>query len=297
MPRKSRKNVKGNRKRNTGGKGKTGNRVSMVSRKLGRALAGTMADSSFIKNWPPQRLYVDFCWDIAFSVTTSTALVETILSGNNPYDPGLALAATQPQWFDQITAFYVKYRCWASAIEVHIMSDSTDEPCDLVLYPTRSSTGVVTFASSAAQPFSVVKQIGIATGSARTTFRKRMDSSKMFGTPIQFSEDYSGATAVGTLTNQWYWLIVQVSADDTTSASNDYLVRLHMKVELFDRGWSEISEDGSNELITIPRIARWKNDVRSMQVKNATKHYFLSRPFRQSFDKNFRRDVSVPLGL
>lgn len=267
-------NKNGRRRRGKKRSTKTSNHLALVSAKLNRALAGVKPDNTFIRNWPPRRLFVSFKWDIAFSVTTTTALVESIFSGNNPFDPGLALSATQPQWFDQITAFYVRYRCWSSSITVRCTSDSTDEPTDLVLYPTRSPTGVITFSSSAAQPFSVVKQGGIATGASKVSLRKRMDSSKMFGSPIQLSEDYSGATAVGTLTNQWYWILVQVSADDTTSATNDYMVTMYMNVELFDRGWSELST------ASIIKERKERLDVMASKVKN--KAYFLTKKFRET---------------
>ncbi len=196
-------------------------------------IRGSLPFSTFVTIWPPTKIYAALHWDIIGSATTTTTVGELVFGANNPNDPGLTLSATQPVWYDQLQAFYNRYRVWDSRIEVNF-NNNNSIPYEVVVFPTRSSTGVTTFADSAAQPYAKVRQGGSGSGNDRVRLVSTMNSSKMFGTPIELSTDYSG-TANASPSLSWYWVVAHIGFDSTTSTILAYNIRVTQYIEFYDR--------------------------------------------------------------
>lgn len=190
--------------------------------------------------WPPTRLFAQLEFSMGGSVTTTTTVGEIFIAANNPNDPGQTLSALQPTWYDQIQAFYNRYRVWGCKIQASFHNTTALVPYIVAIYPTRSSTGVTTIIDSVAQPHCKYREGGGATGNDAARISHFCASSTMFGTPINMSTDYSGG-ANGNPGLIWYWVVATQAYDATTAVTVADEIKLTMFIELYDKASVDMS--------------------------------------------------------
>lgn len=221
---------RGNNKRRTrrprGNRRGSANNTKILA--LHNQIKGFMPLSTFVL-WPPRRIYAKLHWDFSINVGGITAYTEAQFGANNPNDPGLTLAATQPVWYDAVQAFYDQYRVWACSISV-IGNTTGDTAVEMVIYPNKVSGGVTTFADACAQAYSKRTLLG-GSGTSRGRLNGMMNSSNILGTPIQFSNDFAGnANASPSVT--WFWTLGYSTNDINATEFN---VRLTQFIELYEK--------------------------------------------------------------
>jgi hypothetical protein len=190
--------------------------------------------------WPPTRIFARLTYSLGGSITTTTTLGEIFVAANNPNDPGLSLSALQPVWYDQIQAFYNRYRVWGSSIQVRCNNTTASVPYELVVFPTRLATGVTAIFDAVGQPHAKYRQGSGSAGNDMTTINHYMSSAKLFGTPTGTSNDFAGS-ANANPSLLWYWAICVQAFDATTSVTVADEVRLTLDIELFDKTTVDMS--------------------------------------------------------
>lgn len=233
-----------------------------------------VVDRGFI-TWPPDRMKAKISFSIGGSVTTTTSLGEIVLSGNNVNDPGLSFSATQPVWYDQLQVFYLRYRVHASKIEVNTCNTTALVPYSIAVYPTTSSAGVTNLVDACSQPRCKVRQGSGANGNDRVRIVHSCDSSKIFGTPITASTDFSGL-ANANPGIEWYWVVSSQAFDGTTSVTITDEIRLVYDVEFYDRAFA----NASTFVRLRQQYKRFALDFRD----NVPQHYRRSRYFSSEPD-------------
>lgn len=221
----SKKNVNRRRKRLPRRQRKIGDKSINV------AVRNMLPVSTFVV-WPPTRIFARIHWDYTLATgAVTTSLGELILAANNPNDPGQASTATQPVWYDQLQMFYNKYAVWGSKLEITASHNTTEvEPYTIVIYPTRSATGVTTLADSMGQKYARWKQGGSSTGVDTVRLNNYASSSKIFGRSMD-SFLTNGNQSPGSI---WYWVIAYQAVDRTTQIALQLSIRLTMDIEFAD---------------------------------------------------------------
>lgn len=106
----------------------------------------------------PDRLRVPLKYDQRIVITSTVgALVTQIYRGNSCYDPDYTGGGQQPVGFDQWSAFYASYMCYASKITVTAMPVSasiSNTTFQMVMYPSLSVTAITSMDDAVSQRYS-----------------------------------------------------------------------------------------------------------------------------------------------
>lgn len=88
----------------------------------------------------PDSMYVCLTWsDVTDSVTAATTTNDLMYRANSCFAPSLA-SARQPNGYDQFAAFYMRYRVYASSIDVSISTTSSTIASIFCVVPNADST-------------------------------------------------------------------------------------------------------------------------------------------------------------
>ncbi len=180
-----------------------GKRNASVS--VGKSLI--TADRCFVK--------LKFHIDLAYSGTSLTYQ----FAGNGLYDPYLTGVGTQPAGFDEYSAFYARYRVYASKMQTVVVNTSSTVGSHSVLIPTVDSSAPS--ATDATElPYSkwwinpVIQTTQPKRVSSFMTTRKIRAAKK----GIVALDDTYGASTAANPASQWYWNWVAEPIDGVSTA-------------------------------------------------------------------------------
>lgn len=196
--------------------------------------------STFVKGWPPEHIYAQVSWTLGGTITTTTTLGEILIQANNANDPGGALSAFQPVWYDQLQAFYNRYVVWGAKLEVNCHNATNSVPYTIIVFPSRTATGATTIVDTGSQPFAKVRQGGGASGNDFVRIVHFMTTARMMGRPPGVTTAFSG-TANSNPSMIWYFIIGSQATDATTSVTVHDEIRLTQYIELYDRNSADAS--------------------------------------------------------
>jgi hypothetical protein len=134
---------------------------------------------------------------------------------NGLFDPLGTSGSAQPSWFQPWMAMYAKYKVISSSIQLQC-TNTTNDPMEIVVYPTLVTAPLSTVVGAKTQPFSTSKLIGPSSGSSNGVIRNFIVSSKLFGRNVMGDETFAGNIGTNPA-SKWYWQIF------CTSLSSDYI--------------------------------------------------------------------------
>jgi len=151
---------------------------------------------------------------------------------NGLFDPLGTSGTAQPSWFQPWMAMYAKYKVISSSIQLQC-TNTTNDPMEIVVYPTLVTAPLSTVVAAKTQPFAASKLIGPSSGSSNGVIRNYIVSSKLFGRNVMGDETFAGNLGTNPA-SKWYWQIF------CTSLSTDYIllnfiVTIRFKVIFYGR--------------------------------------------------------------
>ncbi len=143
---------------------------------------------------------------LSFDIDDS-AVSNTVVRINNPFDILEASGNEQPMGFDQLITLYDQFLCTSGTLEIHFNSAESVDPLVLVLYPTTSSLNVTTSREQAMEQPKRIKRICGAQGSSNDFVKlsKHSQTKVVAGENINVP-DYHG-TAVTSPAKLVYWVL------------------------------------------------------------------------------------------
>lgn len=199
------------------------------------------------------------------SMTTAGGSTATqVFTGNGLFDPDVTGVGGQPLGYDQWSAFYSRYRCLASSIEVNATTPdiTTNDQgiISLVVVPSTLSSVFTDIDAAASSPYGKLRIVNGLSGGAGP-FRpisSLMETDVIMGVPkaAVLSDDTLQSVTTSNPANPWYWHIVGQNTDGAAGVVIQLTVKLTYLVDFFDM--SLLSQS-----ITVPRVVRkWseKND-------------------------------------
>ncbi len=172
-------------------------------------------------------------------IFNSAAASRQQFSMNSLFDPDFTGSGNQPEYFDQLSTLYNRYRVYGSAIKVVAMpfngATQSNVPVKLVLVPTAQSLASYGIDDIAALPRA---QDRISTGNMDAKNQTLVAShsiSEILGVKDVEGADRLQALVTASPSEQALWCIAGRSADLTTAAYCNISVRITYDVEFFDR--------------------------------------------------------------
>lgn len=170
--------------------------------------------------------------------STSGAIAKRIFRGNSLYDPDLTGTGTQPMGFDQLMTLYEHYRVMGSEIVVRCTNGAVGEMSDIVVVPTNTTTLPGTGNEvNGERPYAVRRYGAVNQDGTRNAIVNYMSTSKIAGVPkekVRTEDDYSGSSVTDPAL-QWYWQILYQPADQVSSTSIYYTVKITFYATYYDR--------------------------------------------------------------
>jgi hypothetical protein len=161
-------------------------------------------------------------------LSSSGAIVNWTFAANSAYDPDVTNTGHQPTGFDQMMAFYDRYKVVACSIEV--LGTGT-YPGELVIIPTLATTTISSLAMAAEQSRSI---LGVVTEYEHLRLKKSHSTREIWGLPSLTDEDFSG-TASTSPSKLWYYRILYATQDEAQSSTCTLTVRLKYKVQFYEK--------------------------------------------------------------
>lgn len=189
-----------------------------------------------------------FTLNIAMNVALGVGTTY-ITSGNNIFDPGLSLSATNPYGWDWITGVYFRYRVLQSAVTIQAIWDqgtaattTSANQFRFYLWPSRTTSTLTSDEASAAQQPYVKTTGGFPAGNnTPMTLRNFMTTAKICGErkgSVIFDDTFAGSSTAAP-SRQWYWhsLVTAGNAGSALTSSVTALVTIVYWVE-----WSDLNQ-------------------------------------------------------
>lgn len=159
-----------------------------------------------------------------FTLTGTSGVVDTdVWRGNSLYDPyNPAAASPQPQFFDQLSAIYNRYRVVGSSVKVTFVNDD-DVAIEAVVYPSISATPVTLIEDARSQSRA---RSGIVGGKGSNQFKilKTYSSTAqtrgVSQTAVKTDDDYTAAINTNP-TRTWYWVVFGQAMDQASTWTLD----------------------------------------------------------------------------
>jgi hypothetical protein len=185
---------------------------------------------------------VTLCYSSSYIsvIANSAAAGRQQFSMNSMFKPDFTNSGAQPEYFDQLSALYNRYRVYGSAIKVTLLPFNTsgsqiNVPTNVVLVPSAQTLASVNVDDAAAFPRA---QNRVCTGNmdSKTTVIVASHSlSEILGVKDVEGADRLQALISASPSEQALWAIVARTADGVTATSFGISVRLSYDVEFFDR--------------------------------------------------------------
>lgn len=172
-------------------------------------------------------------------LSSSNANARQQFSMNSLFDPDFTGTGAQPEFFDQLSALYNRYRVYGSAIKVTLLpflaGVQANVPVNVVLVPSAQSLVTYNVEDAAGLPRA---QNRISTGNMdmkNQTLLASHSISQILGVKDVEAADRLQALVTASPAEQCLWAIVARTADFVTTASLAVTVRITYDCELFDR--------------------------------------------------------------
>lgn len=174
----------------------------------------------------------------AFAVAASTTNTNTVLSGNNLFDPLLSSGTRRCAGWTQLSAQYNRYRVIGSKIIVKAAMGSsatagvTQINGAICVYPNNTGLGATNFIDNNSRPFA--RYADLNTGESKTLVVIQRTSDLTGNRNVEGS-DRTQALISAAPGEEWYWIISCVSDAAYTNGQVVFDVQLTYDVEFFDR--------------------------------------------------------------
>jgi len=173
-------------------------------------------------------------------IANSAAAGRQQFSMNSLFDPDFTGTGGQPEFFDQLSTLYNRYRVYGCAIKVTLLPFTTagaqiNVPTNVVLVPSALSLASLNVDDCAGLPRA---QNRVCTGNMdykTTTMIGSHSVSEILGVKDVEGADRLQATINASPSEQSLWSIVARTADGVTATSLGISVRLTYDCEFFDR--------------------------------------------------------------
>jgi len=174
---------------------------------------------------------------VLLPTTTLGSLYTYQFRGNSVFDPDLTGAGSQPNGFDQWSAFYNSYVVLSSHIEVETIAAS-GYSAQTAIVPSYN-TGVLTSSTDAAGARYACSKLSTGSGNGMIVkLLSSMSTSQMFGIADRAVVDddlYSAVVSTNPASAQtWYWTVYHQNVSNTTTLSSCLRIRLVYDVKFFD---------------------------------------------------------------
>lgn len=159
--------------------------------------------------------------------------------GNSLFDPDFSGTGNQPMGFDQLSAFYNKYRVLGCLAELQWTSSDTTQMDDMVLLATNEST--ITGGSDNGQrgeyPYAK-RKIGSSLQSGKQSLSMYLSTAQITGASKQKvrTDDAYSATTIANPLNPWFWTVSYQSFNRASSQTIYYTIKLTYYCSFFERG-------------------------------------------------------------
>jgi hypothetical protein len=188
------------------------------------------------------RVVLGFSRRTSFTTTAGSTATQ-VFAGNGLFDPDITGAGAQPLGYDQWSAFYARYRCLASAIEVNLttpsISTNNQGIMNVVVVPSTSASVFSDLESASASPYAKLRTVNGLSGGAGP-FRpiaSSMETDVIMGVPkaAVMSDDTIEAAVSSNPANPWYWHILAANTDGASGVTAYLDVKIYYLVDFFDR--------------------------------------------------------------
>lgn len=159
-------------------------------------------------------------------------------SPSSCYDVNPLIGGTTMSGFNQLAQFYNKYRAHSSTCVLESSSPSATVPIWLTTLPMNTDPGstpasaLLTYASENRYAKSKFTSL---VGGPVTSIHNAMSTVKITGNPNALKDEET-ASLVNTIpVNNWYWLIVFTSGQLIPTVQINWIFRMTVVVEFFDR--------------------------------------------------------------
>jgi len=172
-------------------------------------------------------------------IANSAAAGRQQFSMNSLFDPDFTGTGSQPEFYDQLSTLYNRYRVYGCAIKVALLPFSAgtqvNVPTNVVLVPSAQSVASLSVDDCAGLPRA---QNRVCTGNMdykTTTMIGSHSVSEILGVKDVEGADRLQALITASPSEQCLWSIVARTADGVTATSFAVSVRLTYDCEFFDR--------------------------------------------------------------
>lgn len=169
------------------------------------------------------------------AITPGGVIGQYTFRGNSCFDPDYTSSGHQPQYYDQLSELYTRYRVYGSRISVSAINEQVGSALQVTVIP---SSDITTFTSSTyplEHPYAKgLRLLGVG-GLMSAKTRHTMTTARILGLRPReiLDQDYSASTGA-TPASVWYWQIV---AQDLSSENvqTSMQVVISYDVEFYDR--------------------------------------------------------------
>lgn len=169
------------------------------------------------------------------SLTPSSTVGQYTFRGNSCFDPDYTSGGHQPQYYDQMSLLYTRYRVYGSRIAVSGINEQVGAALQITVIPSSDITAFTTSTYPLEHPYATPMRLlgvgGLMSGSVSTA----MATAHILGLRPReiLDQDYS-ATIGSNPSSIWYWQIVcqNLSAENVLAS---FRVTIKYDVEFYDR--------------------------------------------------------------
>lgn len=181
------------------------------------------------------RMFTQLTYNEVVSQTGATLATYTF-RGNSLFDPNYTGAGNQPLGFDEISAFYQKYRVFASKIVAKYIPTGTP-PTRIVVKPSNVVTTPATLDAAASTGGAKSRDVMPAASTSRPVVIKHFrTTAQILGVSKSavMDEDFAALVSASP-SHTWLWQLTAGSLDGITNVSGYWDVRITYYCEFYDR--------------------------------------------------------------
>ena len=175
--------------------------------------------------------------------------------GNSCFDPDYTGSGHQPQYYDQMSLLYTRYRVYGSRITVAAINEQVGAALQITVIPSSDITAFTTSTYPLEHPYATPMRLLGVGGLMSGTVSTAMATARILGLRPReiLDQDYS-ATTGSNPSSIWYWQIVaqDLSAENVMTSLQ---VTINFDVEFYDRNLTSPSVT-LKDPETIPREQR-----------------------------------------
>ena len=169
------------------------------------------------------------------AITPGAHIGQYTFRGNSCFDPDYTSTGHQPQYFDQMSVLYTRYRVYGSRISITAANEQVGSALQITVIPSSEITAFTTSTYPLEHPYAKPMQLLGVGGLITKKVTHKMTTQKILGLRAReiLDQDYSASTGA-TPSSVWYWQIV---AQDLSSENvmTSMQVVITYDVEFYDR--------------------------------------------------------------